>query len=295
MNNKDKIYEVTIIGAGPAGIACAIQLKRYGIEYILLEKNEVGGLLRNANLVENYAGFPEGISGGKLVGKFKEHIKNLDVPIVFEEVQKVENNNEIFEIKTNNTSYKSNFLTIASGTRPKPLLVEVDEVIKNKIFYEVCNLYKHEIKGKTVVIIGSGDAAFDYAINLASDAKVKEVIILNRSSKTKCLGILKKQAAGIAKIKYIENEEPVKIAENSGMLSIICRNGREIESDYLLVAIGREPNLEFINFSKELEFGNRLFFIGDVKNDIFRQTSIAVGDGVKVAMEIHINRKRLQV
>ena len=68
--------EVAIIGAGPSGIATAIQLKRYGIEPVILEKEEIGGVLKNANLVENYPGFPDGISGPELVKLFKKQVEN---------------------------------------------------------------------------------------------------------------------------------------------------------------------------------------------------------------------------
>ena len=78
------------MGGGPGGIAAAIQLKRSGIEPILIEKGEVGGLLLNANLVENYLGFPEGISGRELVGLFKEQLERIGVSVKFEEVKKLE-------------------------------------------------------------------------------------------------------------------------------------------------------------------------------------------------------------
>ena len=80
------VEHVTIIGAGPAGIATALQLKRYGITPIILEKNTIGGLLRNAHLVENYPGFPKGISGVNLVRLFRKHLERAAITIFPEEV-----------------------------------------------------------------------------------------------------------------------------------------------------------------------------------------------------------------
>ena len=76
-----KSTSVIIIGAGPAGIACAIQLKRYNIDSIVLEKDEIGGLLKNANLIENYLGFPNGISGKKLVQLINKQVRTSKINI----------------------------------------------------------------------------------------------------------------------------------------------------------------------------------------------------------------------
>ena len=77
---------IVIIGAGPAGLAAGLQLKRYGEEFILIERDNIGGLLRNANLVENYPGFPGGISGRELVRRFKKQVSEISVKVTFTEV-----------------------------------------------------------------------------------------------------------------------------------------------------------------------------------------------------------------
>jgi len=84
------LVDVAIIGAGPVGIAAAIQLKRYDIEFMIFEKGKIGGLLRNANLVENYLGFPRGIRGRELVELFKEQLKNAGVKVQFEMVRELD-------------------------------------------------------------------------------------------------------------------------------------------------------------------------------------------------------------
>ena len=293
MYKNKQIYDVAVVGTGSAGIACAIQLKRYGINPIIFEKNKPGGLLRNANFVENYPGYAEGISGLELAEKFNNQLKKINLSPVFEKVIKVNFNNEIFEIKTEKSFYTSKILVAASGTTPEKLKIQTDKNLNNCIFYEICEFYKYETRNKKVVIVGSGDAAFDYALNIVSNTKASQVIILNRSSKTKCINLLKERAAENNKITYIENEEPVKLENISGKINIVCKN-REIESDYLLAAIGRVPDIDFLDKnlldnSAKPENNKKLFFIGDVKNDIFRQTAIATGDGIKAAMEIYRN------
>ncbi len=292
MHNQDKIYNVVVIGAGPAGISCAIQLKKYGIAPLIFEKNRIGGLLRNANLVENYPGFPDGLSGRELADKFRVHLGNAGLSPLYEKVCEVDFNKEFFTVKTGNTDYKSKILVIASGTMPKKPDIDVQKDAENQIYYEVCGLCKKQVKDKKVVIIGSGDAAFDYALNLAENFSAKTVVILNRSYSSKCLRLLKERAFKNEKIVYLENREAVKIEKFLDKSAVICTNGDRIEADYLLFAIGREPYKAFLNrnlteIAEELKNKKRLFLIGDVKNGIFRQTAISAGDGIRAAMEIH--------
>lgn len=280
MNKK-----VAIIGAGPAGIACAFQLKRLGIDSLLFEKNQVGGLLRNANLVENYLGFDSGISGQELVKKFKKNLENLEIQPIFEEVKKVSFSNENFILEAGSEKFTSEFLVVASGTRPKKLPFE--------IFYEIADLPEKNYDGKKFAVIGAGDAAFDYAINLVNNYNAAEVIILNRSSSPKSLLLLIERAAATGKIKHLKNVKVDSIAKKDGKKLLSCvgtDDNFDLNADFVMAAIGREPLCEFLdeNIDKtELKKQEKLYFIGDVTNGFCRQTSIAVGDGLKIAMKIY--------
>ncbi len=155
---------VAIIGAGPAGVAAAIQLKRYGIEPILFEKEEVGGLLKNANLVENYPGFPRGISGKSLVELFKSQVKSYKIRVVYEQVERLSYNYGEFDIDTSKRKFASKTVIIASGTKPRRI-ESMDKGLKGKhVFYDIYSISK--VKGKRIAIIGAGDIAFDYALTL---------------------------------------------------------------------------------------------------------------------------------
>jgi thioredoxin reductase (NADPH) len=282
---------VMIIGAGPAGLAAAIQLKRYGINPLLLEGAGVGGLLRNANLVENYPGFPKGITGTRLVNLFIHQAQNLDIEVIHEKVLNLDYEDDLFHARTAQSTYRSHKVVIATGTKPCVLKsIAIPEELTYRVFYEVCDLL--HLKNKRMAIIGSGDAAFDYALNLSRNNRV---IILSRGESPKCLPLLWERAQTVTAITYKNSTEVSKLTKDAmGGMLVDCQSGAgalQFHADYLVGAIGREPCVDFLPEAllqqvKSLEQQGILYMIGDIKNGLFRQTSIAVGEGVLAAMKI---------
>src|SRR4030067_2642076 len=108
------IEDVIIIGGGPAGIAAAIQLKRYGLAPLIFEREALGGLLRNANLVENYPGFPGGISGMKLVGLLEQQARAFGLRVTYAEVARLDLVAGLFQIETSPDHYAARLVVVAS-------------------------------------------------------------------------------------------------------------------------------------------------------------------------------------
>lgn len=292
------VEEVIIIGAGPAGLAAAIQLKRYGINPLIFERHQAGGLLRNANLVENYPGFPRGITGPRLVKLFASQARNLKIDLLFEEVTGLAYEKGVFEVLTGQNRYASRVVVIATGTRPVQFTdLPLAGDTAGCIYYEVYDLLP--VVGKHVAIIGGGDAAFDYALNLG---RRNRVTILNRGNSPKCLPLLAQRVKLVPEITCLDNihVSGLKKDELPGLL-VDCQTGSgalQFRADYLVVAISREPQLdflsaEFLQRADSLEQQGLLHWIGDVRNGIFRQTSIAVGDGVLAAMKIYRHLKEM--
>jgi thioredoxin reductase (NADPH) len=286
---KDKTKQTIIIGGGPGGIAAAIQLKRYGLEPLLLEQRELGGLLWNANLVENYPGFPNGVRGEKLIRLMKKQIERVGVNVAHEEVVKVDWEGDGFKVVTQYATRNTDCLVVASGTKSNPLPNMISPDARSRFFTEVWPLLDAE--EKRIVIIGAGDAAFDYALNLSK--KRNNVTILNRGETVKCLALLFDRAAQDQRIRYRAGVavSSITLDETATSLNVQCE-AETVEADYVLFAIGRVPNRDFLSEEirqreQELVEAGRLYFVGDVKNEAFRQVVIAAGDGLRAAMQIY--------
>ncbi len=246
-------HDVVIIGAGPAGIAAAIQLRRYDIEPPLFEQEQVGGLLRNAHLVENYPGFPEGITGPELASLMRDHLGLSGVEARHERV------------------------------------ISLD--YRHRVFYEVYPI--RDIRHKNIAIIGAGDAAFDYALNLA---RQNEVTMLSRGASARCSQSLWERASSSLHISHIRNVVVRKVLGRAGKLLVSCghmdrSDVTTVTVDYLVIAVGRDPATHFFTRSLDeqsayLALADRLYMIGDVRNSLYRQASISVGNGVEAAMRI---------
>lgn len=284
---KESYSTTAIIGGGPAGMSCAMQLKRFGIDCVLFEKEHSGGMLHNAHFIENYPGFPRGIAGYELAKLLQQQADRFSVQIRKTGITSVDYSGGHFVLEGTDFVHRCRRLVVASGT--KPLAVDtllIDPEAEKFILREVYPLRK--VEDKTIVIVGAGDAAFDYALSLAP---LNRVFILNRSSRVKALAALVKKVKKERNIRYYENVSVQEIIATSEGLSVVT-GGDSFNAHFLIFAIGRMPALDFLSSEikaklDELLTKQLLFMIGDVKNKAFRQMAIAAGDAIKCAMQIN--------
>lgn len=283
-----KKSQVIIIGAGPAGIACAMQLKRYGIDFRIIEKNTPGGLLSNAGLIENYPGFPEGIRGIHMISLLKKQLKENQIEVLKDEITEVLYKHASFELQGIHSNYQTAILVIASGTSPKKVF-DINSSIRNRVFYEFSPLSSE--KNKSIAIIGAGDAAFDYALSFSENNNTAH--IFNRGNNIKAIPVLVNRVKNDTRINYYSRHsiDIIVINKNNLKLLLSFKNIKtRLSVDFIIFATGRKPEKSFLskgfNNEKDLIDTHRLFYIGDVKNGRHRQLSIAAGDGVRCAMEI---------
>jgi thioredoxin reductase (NADPH) len=285
---ESEIFDVVIVGGGPAGVAASIQLKRFGIEPVLIEKNKLGGSLLNAGLVENYLGFPHGIAGVDLVGLIEKHVKLNRIKTIFSEVELIGKGERYFEISLKGQKIFSKSVIAATGMIPKKLGLPIEDELYacKKLFYEIKEI-PPDIRNKKFVIIGGGDAAFDGALTLSE--KGNEVNIVCRG-KPKCLPILKERAESNDRVEVYTGAEVKDIKRSKEKMQVKCEGGL-IECDYLLVAIGKKRDVKIfeniVGKGEIAENESKGFFIaGDLKMKEFRQLGIAVGDGLLAAMKV---------
>lgn len=285
------VEDAVVIGAGPAGLSAALQLTRHGIMPLVFESGRAGGLLRNAGLVENYPGFPGGISGSDLADRFVRQALSAGVRIVEDEVTALRREGGMFQVVTNSETRLSRSAVVASGTKPIKLTgIAVGEPCEEKVIYEISSLLHTE--GRHFAIVGAGDAAFDYALNLC---RKNDVTVLNRSDKVKCLPLLRERAAACG-INYLPNAilKEISAAADGRLLLKASLSGRPIllQADYVVGAAGRDPQTDFMSESLldrfgELEKRGLLHMAGDVRNGMLRQTAIAAGNGIMTGMLIY--------
>jgi thioredoxin reductase len=286
------MHDVVIVGCGPAGVAAAIQLKRSGVEPLVIERQRVGGLLVNAHLVENYPGFCEGLPGVDLAARMEQHLSRLSIRVLVEEVMAVDPGDGFYTVETDHRRLPCKVLVVASGTKPRTIpSLTISDTVDDSVLYEIHPI--RNVSGKRIAIVGAGDAAFDYAMSLEAR---NEVVILNRGHRRGCLDLLWQRAEASSRISYREAAEVERVSGEGGENLVVgCRvAGRpvELQADYLVLAIGREPELgflseRFLTSIPALKREGSLHLIGDVRGGSMRQTAIAVGDGVEAAMMIH--------
>ncbi|MBC7194350.1 MAG: thioredoxin-disulfide reductase [Caldisericia bacterium] len=292
------MYDIIIIGGGPAGLTASIYSKRFGLSTLLIEKMGVGGQVPLTDLIENYPGFPEGISGIELATKISEQAKKFDVEIINEEVVEV-NFDEIKKVKTLNSQYESKGIIIATGANPKKLNIPGEKEFTGRgvSYCAVCDAYFY--KGRDVVVVGGGDSALTEALYLAKF--VNNLYLIHRRDKFRAAKYLQDKVMENEKIKIILNSE-LKEIKGDKRVQIVIGFDKEKNENFELnvqgvfIYVGLNPNSEL--FKDKLELDENGFIItdeemrtnikfvyaaGDVRKKSFRQIVTACSDGAIAA------------
>jgi thioredoxin reductase (NADPH) len=294
----EKIYDVLIVGAGPAGITAGIYAKRANLDILILEKEFiVGGLLNFTSDIENYPGFPK-IKGFELSQKFEEHLKALNVPIKNGvEVQKVKKDGDIFIVETNQGIFKSKSLIYGAGWSFVKLGVEGEEKFRGRgvSYCAVCDAPFY--KEKAVAVLGRGEIAVEEALYLTKFASKVYLLLLNKN-----LSLpphLEKEFKEAKNLETFLGVKPLKIDGKLFVEKIMFEHENEIKElnvDGVFIFAGLKPNVEpikdlvettkagFVITDENMQTKTPLLFaVGDIRDKHLRQIVTACSDGAIAA------------
>lgn len=295
------LYDLIIIGGGPAGITAGIYAARQKLNTLLITKAFGGQITKKAVMIENYPGFEE-ISGMELIQRLEKHLRKQKIDIERDEVTKVKKIEEHFLIITKNKNrFESKAVIVASGADPRPLEVSGEkEFLGRGVSYCVtCDGPLFE--GKSVAVIGGGNSAFEVAIFLSKIAK--KIYILEYGPKIRADAENQERVKKTGKVEIITNTQVMKIQGKQFVNSLIYEDRKTGKEKKLLVEgvfveIGSQPATSFVkdlvDFNERDEIAVEfetcqtktlgLFAAGDCNVGKFKQIVTAAGEGAKAAL-----------
>ena len=279
MQNVD--YDLVIIGGGPAGLTAGLYAARARLNVILLEKSVIGGQIIVTDWIENYPGFPEGISGIDLTNKMSEQAKQFGLKIETEEILSMDCSDKVKKIKLNDKTITAHTVIIATGASPSKLGVPGEDAFYGKgvSFCATCD--GPFFSGSVVAAVGGGDTAVQESIFLTKFAK--KVFIIHRRNELRASKILQERAFANDKIEILWDSVLTGIkGGKTGVTNISVKNVKtENITDYpvdgCFIWVGIQPNSGFLG--DEIKLDEHGFVLVNEKMETSVQGVFAAGDG----------------
>ncbi|AFV01612.1 Thioredoxin reductase [Dehalobacter sp. UNSWDHB] len=296
------MYDLIIIGGGPAGLTAAIYAARGGLKTAVVESMMPGGQAAATEKIENYPGFPEGITGFDLMNAFYKQAMNQGAEFIFEPVLHLDLQKEIKTVVTGQQTLEAKAMIIAAGSKPRFLGVAGEDTFHGRGVSYCATCDGAFYKGKKVAVIGGGNAALEEGVYLTKFAS--EVYIVHRRKEFRASQVAAQRAKENPKVKFVLDSVVQEIAGNDKVQKIILKNAgsgavEEIEVDGVFIYIGTEPNTKFTSEYFEVDqYGyiitdallktniNGVYAAGDIRNTPLRQVATAVGDGALAAVQV---------
>jgi thioredoxin reductase (NADPH) len=295
------VYDVIVLGSGPAGLTAAIYASRAGLKTLVVAGALWGGQLMFTQEVENFPGFEKGILGPKLMEEIQKQAKRHQAELVYEIATSVDFKSKPFKVTAGNNKYKAKTIIIATGASAKWLGLESETRLRGK-GVSVCAICDAPFfRNKKVVVVGGGDTALEEALVLTKFTG--DITVIHRRDKLRACKCLQDKALENPKIKFVWNSTVKEILGKDRVVGVRLRrvdSGKEtiLPCDAVFVAIGYKPSTEIFADQVELE-GNGyiiaregtktniegVFVAGDVADYRYRQAIVAAGSGAKAALD----------
>ncbi|WP_153014784.1 thioredoxin-disulfide reductase [Bacillus amyloliquefaciens] len=300
--SEEKIYDVIIIGAGPAGMTAAVYTSRANLSTLMIERGIPGGQMANTEDVENYPGF-ESILGPELSNKMFEHAKKFGAEYAYGDIKEIVDGKEYKTVKAGSKEYKARAIVISAGAEYKKIGVPGEKELGGRgvSYCAVCD--GAFFKNKELVVVGGGDSAVEEGVYLTRFAS--KVTIVHRRDKLRAQSILQARAFVNEKIDFKWNKTVKEIHEENGkvgrltLVDTVTGEEEEFKADGVFIYIGMLPlskpfeNLGITNEEGYIETNAQMetkvpgiFAAGDIREKTLRQIVTATGDGSIAAQSV---------
>jgi len=295
------VEELIIIGSGPAGFTAGIYAGRAQLAPLLITGSAPGGQMALTPEIENYPGFPQGISGQELNQLMQQQAERFGTKVQMDEVTAVELSTHPFKVTAYGGEYETKALIIATGTSPRKLGVpgEAELTGRGVSYCATCDGFFFQ--DRRVVVVGGGDAAVEEAIFLTKFAS--QVYVVHRRNRLRAEKVFQERAFRNEKIDFVWDSVVTEILGDGKVTGVRLKNVKTdeesvLEADGVFIYVGNIPNTGFLEGQLELDdrgyvVTNRqchtsvpgVFAAGDVQERVLKQVSTAVGSGAMAAME----------
>jgi thioredoxin reductase (NADPH) len=306
----ERPYDVIIIGGGPAGLTAGLYTSRARLRTLLIENALLGGQMTTTELIENYPGFPNGVTGDELSRLMEEQAKRFGLEIVSREIVEVEIKGEEKRIKTTGAGYASDAVIVCTGAEYRKLGVPGEQEFTGRgvSFCATCD--GAFFRDQKVVVVGGGDSALTEALFLTKF--VKELTVVHRRDALRATKIYQERAFANPKINFLWNSVVHEVRGDKIVHSVLTRNVKtgeltEHKTDGVFMFVGLVPRTQLLKGLIELDPGGYVltnencetsvegvFAAGDCRKKLLRQVATAVGDGATAAFaaEKYLEEKR---
>ncbi|KIX11639.1 thioredoxin-disulfide reductase [Dethiosulfatarculus sandiegensis] len=292
--------ELVIVGGGPAGLTAGLYAARAKLDVVLLESLSPGGQVLTTDMIENWPGDVDGVSGFDLADRMRDHALKFGLEIRSAEVTKLEDKGDVKIISTPKEEIKAKTVVLCPGARPRQLGIPGEEELTGKGVSYCGTCDGPFYKNATIAAIGGGNTAVEEAVFLTKFAD--KVYLLHRRDELRARGVLADRVLENDKIEVLWSHQPLKVqGGDQGVQSLLIKNlkdgsERELKVDGAFVFVGTIPNTEFLKDAVDMTSGGFIkvdarqktsipgvFAAGDCCDKLLRQVVVAAGEGATAA------------
>ena len=304
-------YDVLIIGGGGAGLTAAIYTSRANLKTLLFEKLTPGGQIALTDIVENYPGFPEGVTGTEISMRMEEQAKRYGTEVQYEEAESITKSGALFYIKTAKSTYEAKSVIVASGAAFRTLGAPGERELTGRGVSYCATCDGAFFKGKEIAVIGGGDSAMQEGLFLTRF--VTKLSVIHRRDKLRASPILQDRARENPKFNFLWDSVVTRIDGDKKVEKLRLKNlktaqERDFKTDGVFIFIGHDPATKFLNGFVELDekgyvkTNERLeasvpgvFAAGEVRAGAVKQLVSACGEGCEAALSAQAYLEKLEL